>query len=62
MPAQRAGGMGDKVKILAFGDVNGNFEKLFTNVERLNERAGPFEACLCAMLSFRELRKHFLIF
>lgn len=47
MPAQRAGGMGDKVKILAFGDVNGNFEKLFTNVERLNERAGPFEACLC---------------
>ena len=30
-----------------FGDVNGNFEKLYTDVERLNERAGPFEACLC---------------
>ena len=40
--------MGDKVKILAFGDVNGNFDKLFNTVERLNERAGPFSACLCS--------------
>mgnify|MGYP001969550677 FL=1 len=40
--------MGDKVKILAFGDVNGNFDKLFNTVERLNERAGPFSAVLCS--------------
>ena len=40
--------MEDKVKVLCVGDVEGRHENLFKTVSRLNAKAGPFAAVLCA--------------
>ncbi|XP_044736646.1 CWF19-like protein 1 [Chrysoperla carnea] len=37
----------NKIKILICGDVKGNFQTLFSRVETLNKKAGPFEMLLC---------------
>ncbi|XP_055836731.1 CWF19-like protein 1 homolog [Episyrphus balteatus] len=39
--------MDQKIKILVSGDVNGNFKQLFTRVESINKKAGPFDLLLC---------------
>lgn len=39
--------MGDKQKILVCGDVEGRFRKLFTKVESVNQKNGPFDLLLC---------------
>eukprot|EP01122_Echinamoeba_exundans_P005344 TRINITY_DN15511_c0_g1_i1.p1 TRINITY_DN15511_c0_g1~~TRINITY_DN15511_c0_g1_i1.p1 ORF type:complete len:578 (+),score=80.51 TRINITY_DN15511_c0_g1_i1:47-1735(+) len=36
-----------KVKILVISDINGAFDKCFTHVTKLNEKAGPFHMLLC---------------
>jgi len=37
----------DKVKLLVCGDVNGQFDRLFTKVAQVNEKHGPFTCLLC---------------
>ncbi|XP_063242249.1 CWF19-like protein 1 [Bacillus rossius redtenbacheri] len=39
--------MSGKSKILVCGDVNGKFKTLFTKVERVNKKQGPFAFLLC---------------
>ncbi|KAI4504302.1 hypothetical protein M0802_000773 [Mischocyttarus mexicanus] len=39
--------MTDKQKILCCGDVKGNFKFLFTKIENINKKNGPFEFLLC---------------
>ncbi|XP_037953190.1 CWF19-like protein 1 homolog, partial [Teleopsis dalmanni] len=39
--------MDTKVKILVTGDVCGNFNQLFTKVNKTNQKAGPFDMLLC---------------
>ncbi|XP_071957157.1 CWF19-like protein 1 [Antedon mediterranea] len=37
----------EPVKILVSGDVEGNLDQLFKRVEKVNKKAGPFEALFC---------------
>ncbi|GLG99136.1 CWF19-like protein 1 homolog [Gryllus bimaculatus] len=39
--------MADKLKILVCGDVDGKFKTLFTRVENINKKSGPFDFLLC---------------
>ncbi|XP_026320616.1 CWF19-like protein 1 [Hyposmocoma kahamanoa] len=39
--------MSDKQKTLICGDVNGNFNSLFSRVETINKKSGPFDVLLC---------------
>ena len=35
------------MKILVAGDVQGNLDKLFSRVEQVNAKSGPFDLLLC---------------
>ncbi|XP_046435510.1 CWF19-like protein 1 [Neodiprion fabricii] len=39
--------MSDKQKVLVCGDVRGNFKALFTKIEVINKKSGPFDFLLC---------------
>lgn len=39
--------MSDKQKILVCGDVKGNFKTLFTKIDGINKKSGPFDFLLC---------------
>lgn len=39
--------MSEKQKILICGDVEGHFKQLFTKVENINKKSGPFDFLLC---------------
>lgn len=36
------------INSLICGDVNGNFHSLFSRVESINKKSGPFDVLLCA--------------
>lgn len=40
--------MSDKQKVLICGDVEGNFNFLFSKVDAINKKSGPFDFLLCA--------------
>lgn len=40
--------MVDKQKVLVCGDVNGNFNNLFSRVDSISKKSGPFDLLICA--------------
>uniref|UniRef100_A0AAR5Q6T1 Cwf19-like C-terminal domain-containing protein n=2 Tax=Dendroctonus ponderosae TaxID=77166 RepID=A0AAR5Q6T1_DENPD len=51
--------MGEKVKILFCGDVEGRFNTLFKRVETINSKSGPFDLLLCVGNFFGVNNKEF---
>ncbi|XP_033102373.1 CWF19-like protein 1 [Anneissia japonica] len=47
----------EAIKILVSGDVEGNFDQLFKRVEKVNKKAGPFEALFCVGSFFSSSEK-----